>query len=169
MVSFLPAATNNPTLWSKVGDVPVTFNSITGRLQGLTTAVGTHAIILKATNAQGTGQQEFTLTINPVTDIDPPATPTGLVASNITSTSLTLTWDLPIDASYVKGVDIFKNGSYHNAYSYTPTPGPVPTYWTVAPNVPLVPGSTNTWKVRFKDAFDNLSEFSNEIEVTQLP
>ncbi len=47
----------------------------------------------------------------PRPDTKPPSTPTGLVASNITQTSLTLSWKASTDNVGVVGYDVFLNGS----------------------------------------------------------
>jgi Fibronectin type III domain len=44
-------------------------------------------------------------------DTTPPSTPTGLAASNVTQTSLTLTWNTSSDNIDVTGYDVYRNGT----------------------------------------------------------
>ena len=44
-------------------------------------------------------------------DTTPPSAPTGLAASNVTQTGLTLTWNASTDNVGVTGYDVYRNGT----------------------------------------------------------
>ena len=44
-------------------------------------------------------------------DTTPPSTPTGLAASNVSQTGLTLTWNASTDNVGVTGYDVYRNGT----------------------------------------------------------
>jgi chitodextrinase len=52
-------------------------------------------------------------------DTTPPSTPTGLAASNVTQTGLTLTWNASSDNVGVTGYDVYRNGTKMTTVSST--------------------------------------------------
>ena len=68
--SYQIKATNNPTSYGVGGIRPgLSVNSQTGLISGTPTGSGTFTLVLKATNAGGTGQTNLTLTIKPSTPV----------------------------------------------------------------------------------------------------
>ena len=56
-------------------------------------------------------QASATVATGSCPDVNPPSTPSGLTASNVTPTSLTLGWNASTDSVGVTGYDIFRNGT----------------------------------------------------------
>ena len=64
--SYQIKASNSPTSYGVGGLFSgITVNQTTGLISGTPTAAGTHMLILRATNAGGTGDETLTLTVNP--------------------------------------------------------------------------------------------------------
>ncbi|MFL0123345.1 endonuclease [Tenacibaculum maritimum] len=100
------------------------------------------------------GSHDFEVVI-PTIDTQAPTAPTTLVASNITQTSADLTWSIATDDTAVIGYEIYINNTK--------------TATVVNPNYTLTnlsAGTTYTLSVRAKDATNNLSPFSNSINIT---
>ncbi|WP_025741978.1 M4 family metallopeptidase [Aquimarina pacifica] len=89
------------------------------------------------------------------TDTQNPTAPTGLVASNITDTSITLSWDASSDNVGVIGYDIYQDSSLLGETSNT----------TATINS-LSSGTTYQFSVKAKDAAGNESNSSSSISVT---
>ncbi|TPN82380.1 endonuclease [Aquimarina algicola] len=90
-------------------------------------------------------------------DTQAPSTPTALVASNINTNSISLSWNASTDNVGVTGYDIYRNGilvSSSNTASYTVTA--------------LVANTSYSFFVRAKDAAGNISNASATIDVTTL-
>lgn len=83
-------------------------------------------------------------------DTAPPTTPTHLKTSNSTQTTIDLKWIASTDNSGVTGYDIFINNTYLKTVKQSPI--------TVAA---LTPNTDYCFKIRAKDAFENISNFSN--------
>lgn len=62
---------------------------------------------------------------NPAPDTQAPSAPTNLVVSNLTETSLDLSWNASSDNVSVSGYDVFKNGIKINSTQVTSTSYPV--------------------------------------------
>ncbi len=88
-------------------------------------------------------------------DTQPPTAPSNLVASNITQTSVSLSWNASTDNVGVTGYDVFLGSS--NLGTVTGT----------AANVTgLSPATAYSFKVRAHDAAGNNSPFSNTVNIT---
>ncbi|WP_445013540.1 glycosyl hydrolase family 18 protein [Paenibacillus oleatilyticus] len=88
------------------------------------------------------------------TDTTPPTAPTGVSASNVTSTSVTLTWTASTDNVGVTGYDVYQGGVLvGNAAT---------TSYTVSG---LTPSTSYTFTVKAKDAAGNVSAASNAVSV----
>lgn len=90
-------------------------------------------------------------------DNSPPTQPTSLASSNVTLTSLDLSWSPSTDNIGVLGYSVYKNNSALNFTQSTST--------TISG---LTQNTTYTFKVKAKDAANNESDFSNTISVTTL-
>jgi len=102
--------------------------------------------------------EDYTVNITQSTaDTQPPTAPTGLTASNVTQTTLTLTWNASTDNVGVTGYDIYSNGSLLGTVTGT------------SANVTgLTASTTYQFYVKAKDAAGNVSAASNTISVTTL-
>ena len=65
--SYTITGNNMPTSYAVVGTLPagISFNASTGVISGTPTTVGTFTVTLNATNANGTGTETLTFTVNP--------------------------------------------------------------------------------------------------------
>jgi len=102
--------------------------------------------------------EDYTVNITQGTaDTQPPTAPTGLTASNITQTTVTLTWNASTDNVGVTGYDVYCNGTMLGTVTGT------------SANVTgLTAGTTYSFYVKAKDAAGNVSSASNTISVTTL-
>jgi len=90
-------------------------------------------------------------------DTQAPSTPTNLASSNITQTSVNLTWSASTDNVGVTGYDVYQNSSLLGSVA------------TNSANVTgLTAGTTYNYYVKAKDAAGNVSSASNTISVTTL-
>lgn len=109
-----------------------------------------------------TGDTRFTL-LNDVyvhdIDNEAPTAPTNLRASNITTSSMDLTWDASTDNDAIAGYFISKND---NEYVEV---GNVTTVFIDN----QISGSTNTWNVNAFDVAGNISPTSSDLVLVQLP
>lgn len=90
-------------------------------------------------------------------DTTPPTVPTGLVASAVTETSLTLSWDASTDDVGVTGYDVYQDGSLIASVTGT-------TFGVTG----LTGGTTYAFTVSAKDAADNVSAVSSALNVTTV-
>lgn len=88
-------------------------------------------------------------------DIEPPTAPTNLQASNVTTNSLTLSWNASSDNVGVTEYDVYQDGSYLASTSGT-------NYNVTG----LTPETTYTYYVIAKDSAGNQSAPSNSLTVT---
>nr|MCR5700745.1 fibronectin type III domain-containing protein [Lachnospiraceae bacterium] len=97
--------------------------------------------------------------VDDVSDITAPSTPTGLVASNIGYTTVTLTWTPSTDDTGISGYDVYRNDKKImsvNSSSYTDkklTPGTEYTYYVVAKDT-----ATNTSALSEKYTVETLTD-----------
>ncbi|WP_083189155.1 glycosyl hydrolase family 18 protein [Paenibacillus sp. KS1] len=91
------------------------------------------------------------------TDTEPPTAPTNVVASNITTVSITLGWTASTDNVGVTGYDV---------YNGTTLVGSTATTSFTASG--LTPNTTYTFTVKAKDAAGNISPASSPINATTL-
>ncbi len=93
------------------------------------------------------------------TETEAPSTPTNLVASNITQTSLTIEWEASVDNTAVEGYEIFKGNQLLTTVEGTS--GKIKG---------LSRDTTYELKVRAKDIIGNLSGFSTlTIRTAEIP
>ncbi len=103
----------------------------------------------------------FSNTINEVTlpvDTEAPSVPAGLTASNITTSSVDLSWTASTDNIAVTGYDVYQGNDVIASVSST-------TYNVIG----LAAETTFSFRVKAKDAAGNMSGFSNTAEATTLP
>ncbi|XOK60050.1 glycosyl hydrolase family 18 protein [Paenibacillus elgii] len=87
-------------------------------------------------------------------DTTPPTAPTGVSASNVTSTSVTLTWTASTDNVGVTGYDVYRGSTLVGSVATTS--------YTVSG---LTPSTSYTFTVKAKDAAGNVSAASNAVSV----
>ena len=101
------------------------------------------------------------ITISSAADTTAPSVPTGLVSSNITTTSFTLAWSASTDNVGVTGYKIYKDGTYYSSTS------------SLSMNITgLTQNTTYSMTVAAYDAAGNVSAQSSALSVTtdvQLP
>ncbi len=115
----------------------------------------TYTFTVKARDAAGNASAASNaLSVSPP-DTQVPGVPTGLAASAITQTSLTLTWTASTDNVGVTGYDVFRNGTF------LVTVGNATVGLTG-----LTAGTTYTFTVKAKDAAGNVSAASPALNVT---
>ena len=90
-------------------------------------------------------------------DTQAPTAPSSLAASNVTQTTLTLSWNASTDNVGVTGYDVFQGSTNLGSVTGTST------------NITgLSPATAYSFKVRAHDAAGNNSGFSNTVNVTTL-
>src|SRR5688572_9267767 len=93
-------------------------------------------------------------------DAQPPTAPTNLSASNVTMTSIVLTWTASTDNIGVTGYDVYQNGIKINSSNITGTSFNV---------TGLTAGTTYSYFVKAKDAAGNQSTASTILHLTTNP
>ncbi|MEP2024356.1 M4 family metallopeptidase, partial [Reichenbachiella sp.] len=88
-------------------------------------------------------------------DTEAPSTPTGLAASAVTQTTLTLNWNASTDNVGVTGYDVYQGAT--NVGTVTATSANI---------TGLTAGTAYTFSVRAKDLAGNISAASNTVNVT---
>ncbi len=91
-------------------------------------------------------------------DTEAPSAPTNLSASNVTQTSVDLSWNASTDNVGVTGYNVYQGASLLGSVT-----------GTSAQVTNLSAGTTYSFSVKAKDAAGNLSTASNEVTVTTLP
>ncbi|WP_421764917.1 S8 family serine peptidase [Ekhidna sp.] len=98
---------------------------------------------------------DLSVTTSGGADTQAPTAPTGLAASNVTQTSLTLNWNASTDNVGVTGYDVYQGATN------------IGTVTSTSANVTgLAAGTSYTFTVRAKDAAGNVSAASNAVNVT---
>ncbi|HET6994398.1 MAG TPA: fibronectin type III domain-containing protein, partial [Chitinophagaceae bacterium] len=138
----------------KINSAPVTtttFN-VTGLTQGTS-----YSFFVKAFDGSGNISANSS-TVNVTTiDTQAPSAPGGLSSSNLTSTSLTLSWTASTDNIGVTGYDVYRNAVKINGSVVT----------TTSYNVTGLTASTAySFFVQARDAAGNISANSNTLNVT---
>ncbi|NMH89248.1 immunoglobulin-like domain-containing protein [Flavivirga algicola] len=111
--------------------------------------------VIASTYGRGVFTGSFTATSIP--DTEAPTAPTNLIASTITQTSVDLSWTASTDNIGVTGYDIYQDGSLITNVSST-------TYQVTG----LSANTAYDFTVRAKDAAENVSVASNEVNITTL-
>jgi chitodextrinase len=122
------------------------------------TASTNYSFTVKAVDLAGNESAASTatsITTSAPPDTQAPTTPTNLAAATVTDTSVTLTWSASTDNVAVTGYEVWVNGSKTADVTTT-------TYTATG----LTPLTTNTFKVRAKDAAGNFSTATADLEVT---
>jgi subtilisin family serine protease/chitodextrinase len=138
---------------SSVGTTSNTSYSVTGLNAGTT-----YTFTVKAEDAAGnvsSASNAIDVTTNSSADTEAPTAPTNLASSNVTESSVDLTWDASSDNVGVDHYTVFKDGSSVGTTSNT-------SYSVTGLNA----GTTYTFTVKAEDAAGNVSDASNAIDVT---
>ncbi|OIP51578.1 MAG: peptidase S8 [Flavobacteriaceae bacterium CG2_30_34_30] len=140
---------------SLLGTVTSTSASITGL-----TASTAYSFSVKAKDAAG-NISPASNTVNVITlsppDTQAPTAPTNLVASNITTTTVDLSWTASTDNVGVVGYDVYQGASLLGTVT-----------GTAASVTGLTASTSYTFSVKAKDAAGNISPASNTVNVTTL-
>tara|TARA_B100000809_G_scaffold266332_1_gene328553 strand:- start:9452 stop:13222 length:3771 start_codon:yes stop_codon:yes gene_type:complete len=138
---------------TNIGTVTGTSAQITGL-----TAATSYSFNIRAKDAAG-NESSSSNTVNFTTsseaDTQAPTAPTSLTASNITQTSLDLSWNASSDNIGITGYDVYLGAS--NIMSVTGTSASVSG---------LTAATTYTFSIRAKDDAGNTSSSSNTVSVT---
>lgn len=100
----------------------------------------------------------------PPGDVQPPSTPTGLTASDVTASQATLSWTRSTDNVIVEAYEVFRiapsgNTLFATTFSY---PGPPSSIRLTG----LTTATTYRFAVRARDAVGNVSGLSSEVSFT---
>lgn len=133
--------------------------SVTGTTYQATglTANTAYSFYVVAKDAAGnvSAQSNTVNTSTTAPDTTAPSTPTGLASSNVTDTSVDLSWTASTDNVGVTGYDIYQGGSLAGSSATT-------SYSVTG----LAANTSYTFTVRAKDAAGNVSGDSNTVNVT---
>jgi len=134
--------------------------SVTGTTASITglTASTSYSFTVKAKDAAGNVSASSTatnITTAAAADTTAPSTPTGLNASSISSTSLTLSWTACTDNVGVTGYDVYQNGTLKTSVTATS-----------ASITGLTASTSYSLTIKAKDAAGNISALSTASNVT---
>ncbi len=102
--------------------------------------------------------EDYTINIvGNAADTQAPSVPTSLVASNITETTVDLSWTASTDNVGVTGYDVYKDGTLLGSVT-----------GSAAQVTGLVAGTSYSFYVKAKDAAENISNASNTVNVTTV-
>ncbi len=138
---------------SSIGTTANTSYGVTGLTESTT-----YTFTVKAEDAAGNvsdASNALDVTTQSSADTEPPTAPTNLASSNITETSVDLTWDASTDNVGVDHYTVFQDGNSigttaNTSYSVTGLTG----------------ATTYTFTVKAEDAAGNVSDASNALDVT---
>lgn len=157
----LQASANNgaswSTVWTRTSDQGAAWNTADVDLS----AYGGGTVLLRFNGVSGTSWQgdiaidNFEMTGGSAPDTQAPSAPTGLTASNVTETTLSLTWNASTDNVGVVGYDVYQGTNNLGSVA-----------GTSASITGLSAGTAYTFSVRAKDAAGNVSGSSNVVNVT---
>ncbi len=148
------------SIWSESGDLGNTWNQATVNLSSYSGSV----IRLQFKGTTGSGWRSDmaidNIKISPSVggDTEAPTAPTNLVTSNITGTSITLSWESSTDNVGVTGYDVYQGTTLIDST--------VDGLISVVSG--LTPSTSYTFTVRAKDAAGNFSPASNSTTGTTL-
>lgn len=139
------------------GVLKITVTSNSASITGLTASTA-YSFYVKAKDAAANSSANST-TINATTlapaDTQAPTSPTNLIASGITTTSINLNWTASTDNIAVTGYDVYMNGVLKTSVTATSL--------SIAS---LTAGTTYSFYVKAKDAAGNISTASSTINAT---
>ncbi|NVJ20757.1 PQQ-dependent sugar dehydrogenase [Myxococcus sp. AM011] len=152
VISACTGAANQRWVRNSNGTVVHTATSLCLDVSGQATANSSPVAVW---NCNGQTNQQWSLP----PDTQPPTVPTGLVLSNVTCDSATLTWSPSTDNQGVAFYDIYHDGQHMKAVS-----GAV-----VSTDLTVVPGATWGLYVNARDAAGNVSQGSATLTITPPP
>lgn len=129
----------------------------TATVTGLTEST-TYNFTVKAKDAAGNespSSNVVTITTLDPPDTEAPSTPTNLMASNVTQTTVDLSWNASTDNVAVTGYEVYQGSNLLAIVS-----------GTSATVTGLSPGTTYSFSVRARDAAGNVSQSSNVVTIT---
>jgi len=139
---------------TNISTVTGTSTTVTGLTSG--TSYSFHVTAVDAAGNESTASNTVNVTtLTP--DTQAPSVPTGLSSSNVTQTSLTLSWSASSDNVGVTGYDVYQGTTLIKSVTGTST--------SVSG---LSANTTYSFKVRAKDAAGNTSAQSSALSVTTL-
>lgn len=113
----------------------------------------TYYYVVRATNSLGTSGNSDEVSVTPSADTQAPTAPSNLIASNVTTTTLTVSWSASTDNVGVTGYDVYRDGakigSTTTALSFNDSG--------------LAPNTTYVYTVKAKDAAGNISAASSPL------
>jgi GH35 family endo-1,4-beta-xylanase len=144
---------------SLAATVPASTSATVSGLQLLTTYSFTVRAVDAANNVSSPSNAVIATTID-MPDTTPPSAPTGLTASDITSTSVVLSWTASTDDVGVTGYDVFLGNDQPT------TDELVATSTTTSVALSGLASGTYSVALRARDSAGNVSEFSKSLVVT---
>lgn len=111
----------------------------------------TYVFKVMATDSSGNNSEPVEITVT-VGDEEAPGIPQNLHVISHAGKSITLSWDIPIDNSYVAGYDIYRDGKKIGT-----------TYTTTFTDKGLTTGTEYSYKIKAFDPSMNYSDFSETI------
>jgi len=139
---------------ANISTVTGTSTTVTGLSSGTSYSFHVTAVDAAANESASSNTVNVT-TLTP--DTQAPSVPTGLSSSNVTQTSLTLSWSASSDNVGVTGYDVYQGASLIKSVTGTST--------SISG---LSANTTYSFKVRAKDAAGNTSAQSSGLSVTTL-
>ena len=159
--SYQISATNSPTSYGATGLPPgLGVNTATGSISGTPTSSGTSTVTLSATNSAGTGTATLTITTTASSDTTPPAVPTGLTPSPVSSSRINLSWSASTDPDNAPGQ--LSYGVYRDGARIATTAAGT-TAWN---DTGLAASTTYTYAVSAQDPAGNSSAQSVGVRAT---
>jgi len=132
----------------------------TSQVTGLTSSTA-YSFYVTAKDAAGNisgASNTVNITTNTPPDTQSPTAPTSLASSNVSETTVDLSWIASTDNVGVTGYDVYKDGSLLGSVT-----------GTTSQVTGLTSGTAYSFYVKAKDAAGNISGVSNTVNVTTLP